>query len=305
MILPDVLRQVRRLEIRARHLVRDLFAGEYASAFKGRGVEFADVRPYQSGDDVRTIDWPVTARLGTTHVRRHVEERELTLLLVVDQSASERFGSRVRTKSELAAEVCALLAMAAVRHNDRVGAVLFTDRVERLVPPRTGKRHALRVLRELVTSEPRGTGTDLAGALEVVNRLLRRRAVVVVVSDFLAHGYERALAVTARRHDTIAVEVRDPRERDLPDVGLVALREAESGRWRHVDTGSPAVREALRRRAEARDAALARTLRQRGVELIRLETGRSHLAPLLAFFRSRARPGRRSATGRAGRAAGG
>ncbi len=298
MTLSDVARQVRRLEVRTRRLVNDLFAGEHASAFKGRGVEFADVREYQAGDDVRTIDWRVTARLGAAHVRRYVEERELTVVFVVDRSASARFGSRVRTKAELITEVCALLAMAALRNRDRVGVLFFTDRVERLVPPRGGRRHALRVLRELLAFEPTGAGTDLTAALGTVNRVLRRRAVVFVVSDFLASGYEGALAATARRHDTIALQVRDPRERELPDVGLLVLREAESGRWRHVDAGSPAVREALRRGAADFERALASTLRRRGVDLIRLETDRGYVAPLLAFFRARHR--RRAAGAAAG-----
>ncbi len=291
--LPEILRQVRLLEIRTRRLVTDVFAGEYSSVFKGRGVEFADVREYQPGDDVRTIDWNVTARMGSPYVKQFVEERELTVMFVVDQSASEVFGSRLRTKSDLAAEVCAALAMTAARNNDRVGTILFTDRVERFVPPKKGKKHALRVLRELLSFAPRGSETDLAAALEFASRILRRRAVVFVVSDFLAAGYERALKGLASRHDTVALRLLDPRERELPNVGLVALRDPESGDWRYVDTGSRFARERFRHRVEAWDAELQGALRRAGVDQIRLETGQDYVEPLLAFFRLRERLQRR------------
>jgi uncharacterized protein (DUF58 family) len=289
MNLTEVLAQVRQLELRSRRLVRDLLAGEYASVFKGRGVEFADVRPYQHGDDVRTIDWRVTARAGAAYVRRYVEERELTVLFVVDRSASDAFGSRRRTKADLATEVCAVLALTAARTNDRVGALLFTDRVEHFVPPSKGKRHALRVVRELVAFEPRGSGTDLVAALEFVNRVTRRRAVLFVFSDWLAAGYELVLEATARRHDTVAVQLADPRERQLPDVGLVTLADPETGRWRYVDTSDPRVRDRAREAARERDAALARSLRRHGADVVRLDTDRGYVAPLLAFFRARER----------------
>jgi uncharacterized protein (DUF58 family) len=288
-ILGDVLRQVRLLEIRSRRLVKDVLAGEYSSVFKGRGVEFADVREYQPGDDVRTIDWKVTARTGSAYVRRYVEERELTILFLIDHSASGIFGSRARTKAELATEVCAVLALTAARNNDRVGAVLFTDRVEQFVPPRKGRKHVLRVIRELLSFTPQGRGTDLTGALDFVNHVVRGRAVIFIVSDFLAAGYEPALTATARRHDTIAVRVYDPRERDLPAVGLIAVRDAENGGWFYVDSSSRVVRDHVRRQADEFDATLGHSLRRQGVDLIRLETGRSYVAPLLAFFHMRAR----------------
>jgi uncharacterized protein (DUF58 family) len=287
--LAEVLRRVRLLEIRSRRLVRDVFAGEYASVFKGRGVEFADVREYEPGDDVRTIDWNVTARMGSPFVKQYVEERELTVLLLVDRSASGEFGSRVRTKAELAVEVCAVLAMTAARSHDRLGAVLFTDRIERYVPPKKGTKHALRVIREILYHEPRGAGTDLAGALEFTQRVLRRRAVLFVVSDFLATGYEHVLKAAARRHDAIAVQIRDPREREMPDVGVVVMRDPETGaRWA-LDTADRLVREGFRRRMEAFDHTLQDVLRRRRVDLVRLETGSSWVEPLLAFFRMRER----------------
>jgi uncharacterized protein (DUF58 family) len=291
--LAEVLRQVRLLEIHTRRLVTDVFAGEYSSVFKGRGMEFADVREYQAGDDIRLIDWNVTARMGFPYVKQFVEERELTVMFLVDHSASELFGTRVRTKSELAAEVCAVLAMTAVKNHDRVGTVLFSDRVERYVPPKKGKTHVLRVIRELLSFEPRGTGTNLAAALEFTNRVLTRRAVVFLVSDFLATDYERVLKATARRHDTIALQLVDPRERELPNVGLVAVRDPESSRWRYLDTGSRRVRDAFQRRGQEFDATLTRALRRRGVDVVRLETGRPYVEPLLAFFQMRERLQRR------------
>lgn len=288
-----MLRQVRLLEIRSRHLVTEVLAGEYSSAFRGRGVEFADVREYAPGDDVRTIDWRVTARMDAAYVRRYVEERELTVVFVIDYSASEAFGSSVRTKSQLATEVCAVLAMTAVRNNDRVGAVLFTDRVEQFIPPKRGKRHALRMIRELLAFEPRGARTDLGAALDFANCVLRRRAVVFVVSDWMAADYQRALEDLARRHDAVALHLVDARERELPAVGLLTLRDPETGRSRIIDASDPVVGERLRRRAAAFDEALERSLRLQGVGLVRLRTDRSYVAPLLLYFQARERTGRR------------
>jgi len=285
----EVAREVRRLEITTRHLVRDIVAGEYSSAFRGRGVEFAEVREYQPGDDIRTIDWNVTARLGSAYVKRYLEERELTVLFVVDRSASGRFGSRVRTRSDLAGEVVTVLALAAARNNDRVGLLLATDRIERYTEPRKGRRHALRVVTELLGFEPAGAGTDLAAALESLEALMRRRAVIFVVSDFLCQGWEPALGRLARRHDVIAVQLTDARERALPDVGPVTLWDPEGGDWRLVDTGDAAVREGFRRRAAAFDEGLERSLIERGADLLRLDTARSYAEPLLAFFRRRER----------------
>ena len=289
MNLPDVLRQVRQLEIRSRRLVQDVLAGEYSSVFKGRGVEFADVRPYLPGDDVRTIDWRVTARAGTPYVRRYTEERELTVLFLIDHSASDAFGTRRRTKAELATEVSAVLALAAVRNNDRVGAILFSDGVERFVAPAKGKRHVLRVIREMVSFEPSGTGTDLAAAFDFAMRILKRRAVVFVFSDWMASDYDRALEMVARRHDTIGVHLVDERDVAMPDVGLVALRDPERDEWRWLDTGRGDVRAAFGRAAAARDAAVARRLRTAGADLIRLRTADGYVAPLLGFFRRRER----------------
>ncbi|HET9464888.1 MAG TPA: DUF58 domain-containing protein [Gemmatimonadales bacterium] len=285
----EAMHEVRRIEITTRHLVRDIVAGEYSSAFRGRGVEFAEVREYQPGDDVRTIDWNVTARLGSAYVKRYLEERELTVGFVVDFSASKRFGSRKRTKGDLATEVCAVLALAAARNNDRVGALFFSDRIEQMVPARKGRRHVLRIISELLSFEPAGSGTDLTAALTYLESVLRRRSVLFVVSDFMASGYQSALGRLARKHDVIAVQLIDPRERELPDAGLMTFRDPESGAWQYVDTGSSAVRSAFRRRMADFDLDLERSLRERGADLVRLHTDRAYAEPLLAFFRQRER----------------
>lgn len=285
----EVMHEVRRIEITTRHLVRDIVAGEYSSAFRGRGVEFAEVREYQPGDDVRTIDWNVTARLGSAYVKRYLEERELTVGFIVDFSASKRFGSRRRTKGDLATEVCAVLALAAAHNNDRVGTVFFTDRVERMIPARKGRRHVLRIISDLLSFIPAGSGTDLTAALTHVESVQRRRSVLFVVSDFMTFGYRSALGRLARKHDVIAVQLVDPRERELPDAGLMTLQEPEGGAWRYVDTGSESVRGAFRSRMAEFDLDLERDLRERGADLVRLQTDRSYAEPLLAFFRRRER----------------
>jgi uncharacterized protein (DUF58 family) len=289
-VTPDeVTREVRRIEITTRHLVRDIVAGEYSSAFRGRGVEFAEVREYQPGDDVRTIDWNVTARLGSAYVKRYLEERELTVVFLVDFSASGRFGSRVRTKGELGAEVAAVLALAAARNNDRVGAAFFTDRIEHHIAPAKGRRHVLRLISELLAFEPAGTGTDLGAALAELEPTLRRRAVLFILSDFMTAGYEPVLGRLARRHDVVALQLVDPRERALPAAGLVTLWDPESGAWRRIDTSDAAVRAWFARRSEEFDRGLERGLRERNADLLRLETGRSYAEPLLSFFRRRER----------------
>ncbi|HEU5171607.1 MAG TPA: DUF58 domain-containing protein [Gemmatimonadales bacterium] len=287
--------EVRRIEITTRHLVRDIVAGEYASAFRGRGVEFAEVREYQWGDDIRTIDWNVTARLGSAYVKRYLEERELTVMFAVDYSASGGFGSRTRAKADTGIEVAAVLALAAARSNDRVGALCFTDRAERYIAPRKGRRHVLRVVSELLGFEPAGRGTDLAASLGWLDTVLRRRSVLFVLSDFLADGWGAALDRLARRHDVVAVRLADPRERALPDAGLAALADPETGAWTWVDTSSPAVREHFARRAAAFEAELEREVLRRGADLLRLDTTEPYGEPLVAFFRRRER---RKETGR-------
>jgi uncharacterized protein (DUF58 family) len=284
------MREVERIEITTRHLVRDIVAGEYSSAFRGRGVEFAEVREYQPGDDVRSIDWNVTARLGTAYVKRYLEERELTVLFVVDVSASGRFGSRIRTKESLAIEVCAVLALAAARNNDRIGAVWVTDRVERFVPPRRGRRHVRRIINDLLTFEPAGARTDLGAALAFVEPILRRRSVIFLLSDFLTTGYESTFERLARRHDLIALQLYDPRERELPDLGLLSVQDPETGAWRWLDTSQRETRERFRTAAAEFDRSIAQVVRESRGDLIRLETSQPYAAPLIAFFRRREQP---------------
>ena len=289
MLSREQLRAVRKIQIRTSHLVSDLFAGQYQSVFKGRGMEFAEVRLYQPGDDVRTIDWNVTARSGTPHVKRFAEERELTVMLVVDASASTIFGSRRQTKQALSAELGALLAFSAITNNDKVGLVMFSDRIELALPPRKGNRHVLRVIREILSLKPAGRGTDIPAALEHLGLVTKRRCVVFLISDFLTPGWRRALRVAARRHDVVAVVLEDPREAELPAVGLVELEEAETGERYVVDTRDWRVRDAFARQASIARVERDRDLRATDVDAIVVGTDRPYTQALLRFFRMRER----------------
>jgi uncharacterized protein (DUF58 family) len=288
----DVLAQVKGIELRTRGLVTSLFAGEYRSVFRGQGMEFAEVRAYEPGDDFRAIDWNVSARLASPYVKTFTEERELTLMLVVDQSGSTRFGEPV-TKGALAIEIGAVLALAAAHHNDRVGALLFADDVERVIPPAKGRRHALRVIRDLVAFAPAGRHTNLGASLSYASRLLRHRAIVAVLSDFLADGWEKPLRRLAARHEVVAIVIEDPRELELPESGWVEMADAETGRRVLVDTGSRDVRDRLRMLAERRRTDRARLLRAAGVDQILLRTDASYALPLRQAFALRARRLRR------------
>jgi uncharacterized protein (DUF58 family) len=252
-------------------------------------MNFAEVRAYQYGDDIRSIDWNVTARTGTPFVKVFDEERELTLMLVVDVSASGEFGSRSRMKGEVAVEICAVLAFSAITNNDKVGLIIFSDRIEKFVPPRKGRRHVLRVLRELLYFRPEGRGTDIAGALEYLARVVRRRAVVFVVSDFFDTGYQKALAVAGRRHDTIVIRMGDPRERELPAVGYIELEDAETGELLTVNLSDPAFREAFDRDVTETRTALERAFRTIGIDVIEISTDRPYADRLMRFFRQRAK----------------
>jgi uncharacterized protein (DUF58 family) len=288
----DVLEQVKGIELRTRGLVTSLFAGEYRSVFRGQGMEFAEVRAYEPGDDFRAIDWNVSARLASPYVKTFTEERELTLMLVVDQSGSTRFGEPV-SKGALAIEVGAVLALAAAHHNDRVGALLFADEVERVIPPAMGRRHALRVIRDLVAFAPAGRRTNLGASLSYASRLLRHRAIVAVLSDFLAEGWEKPLRRLAARHEVVAIVIEDPRELELPESGWIEMADAETGRRVLVDTGSREVRERVRALAERRRAERARLLGAAGVDQILLRTDASYALPLRHAFALRARRLRR------------
>ena len=287
-IPPELLRTIRRIEIRCRRLVNSLFLGEYHAVFRGRGMEFSEVREYQLGDDVRTIDWNVTARMGAPYVKKFVEERELTVMLVVDVSGSAAFGSGGQSKREVAAEVGALLAPAAVRSNDRVGLLAFTDRVERYVPPRKGTRHVLRVIRELLYLQPAGRRTCIGAAVDFLEGVLHRRSVIFLLSDFQDRGYDAPLRVLARRHDVTAIVVHDAREFALPPVGLVEVEDAETGERRLIDTTHPRVRALYAARAAAQQEERRRLLAAMSIDQVELSTGASYVEPLVAYFRRRA-----------------
>ena len=289
MIPREVLRKVRRLEISTRGLVNDIFSGEYHSVFKGRGMNFAEVREYQYGDDIRSIDWNVTARVGSPFVKVFEEERELTVMLVVDVSASGDFGTAERMKGDIAVEICALLAFSAIKNNDKVGLIIFSDRIEKFVPPRKGRGHVLRVLRELLYHKPQGRGTDLGQALEYMTRVVSRRAVVFVVSDFLSEGYRRPLAVAGRRHDVIAIHMSDLRESEMPPVGYLELEDAETGDHLVVNTSDPAFRALLEAEASQSRHDRERLFRQTKVDLIDVRTDHDYVDPLQRFFRLRAK----------------
>ncbi|HOF40630.1 MAG TPA: DUF58 domain-containing protein [Candidatus Hydrogenedentes bacterium] len=289
MIPQEVMQQIRRIQIRTSHMVNDILAGQYESVFKGQGMEFREVREYVPGDDIRMIDWNVTARTGVPHVKLLAEERELTVMLMVDASGSERFGGVGRLKIELAAELCAVLAFSAIQNNDKVGLIVFTNDVELYVPPSKGRRHVLRVIREVLHFQPRGRRTNIPGALHFLNGVTRRRAVTFLVSDFMAEGYEVPLRVANRRHDVIAVHVSDPREEVLPDVGLVAVKDAETGQESLVDTSVRSVREGYARAARERTKTRDDIFRRTGVDVINVRTDQSYVNELYRFFRMRER----------------
>ncbi len=289
MLTREVLRQIRRLHFKARRAVEGVLGGEYRSVFKGSGLVFEEVREYEPGDDVRSIDWNVTARMGHPFVKRYVEERELNVLLLVDWSGSQRFGTRLRQKREVAAELAAVLAFSAVSNSDRVGLIGFTDRVERFVPPGRGPRHALRLIRDVLFFQPAGRRTSIRAALEFLGRIQHRRAVVFILSDFMDAGFEGALNRAGRFHDVIAVRITDPAEESLPTRGLVRLRDAETGRRITVDAGSRIVRDALRARADARTESLRRLTRSARTDLVEVSTAGDHLDALVRFFRLRER----------------
>ena len=297
MIDKELLRQIRRIEIRTSHRVDEVFSGRYASAFRGRGMEFEEVRPYQVGDDVRSIDWNVSARTGAPHIKIFREERELSDMLAADLSGSLSFGTHARMKRELIAELGAVMAFSALRNGDRIGLLLFTDRVELFLPPRKGRAHVMRVIRDLLARPVEGRGTDLAGALDHLNRVVRRRSVLLLMSDFLpgaADGdrsrgaaWERALRIARRRHDAICVRVTDPAESQLPAAGIVLMHDPETGRRVLVDTSSRRVRDAFSQRALAREAELASTFARMGADAITVRTDESPARALERFFRAR------------------
>lgn len=287
MLAKELLKKIRRLHIHTSHMADDVFAGHYHSTFKGQGMEFEEVREYLPGDDVRTIDWNVTARQGRAFVKRFREEREMTVILLVDVSGSHGFGTAGQLKRELAAEVGATLAFSAIKNSDKVGLIGFSDRIEKYVKPDKGTRHVLRVIRELLTMRAEGRGTDVAAALDYLNRVVTRRAVVFVISDFLARNYEPQLRIARRRHDLIPVVIADPRERELPNVGLVQFVDDETGHIILADTSSREFRESYRESEAAAVERRERLFKRAKMDSIELTTGASFVEPLRRFFRMR------------------
>ena len=288
-VMREILRRVRQIEIRSRRAVLDVLGGEYHSVFRGRGMEFDEVREYSPGDEIRDIDWNVTARTGKPFIKRFVEEREQTVFFLTDVSASGVFGTHERMKGEIAAEICAVLAFSAVQNNDRVGLLTFTDRIEELIPPKKGRKHVLRVVRELLFARPQGRGTDIALAVDTLNKVLKRRAIVFLVSDFLDQGLRRPLMLANRRHDVIAIRLVDAREEVLPPAGILELQDAETGESFLIDASNRRVRERFAEANRRRLEELQALFRSLGVDNISIRTDESYLDPIVRFFRMRAK----------------
>ena len=289
MLPKEIVQKIRRIQITTNRLVNESLAGEYHSVFKGRGMEFDEVREYQHGDDARTIDWNVTSRAGHPFVKRYVEERELTVMLLVDASASGAFGSATKTKSEIAAEISALLAFSAIKNNDRVGAILFTDRVEKFIPPRRGSTHVLRVIREVLFYKPERRETSIQKAFEHLNLVMHKRSVVFLISDLLDQGFEQSLKVANRKHDIVIIQIIDSREKQLPKVGILEIRDAETEELVLVDTSLPWVRNTYRENWNRNQARLSKLFESHRMDHITIESDKPYEVPLVRFFKERAK----------------
>jgi uncharacterized protein (DUF58 family) len=283
----DLLKKVRQIEIKTRGIVNQVFSGEYHSVFKGRGMEFSEVREYQFGDDIRSIDWNVSARFNHPFVKVFEEERELTVMLVVDFSRSGQFGTVQAMKNDIAAEICAVLAFSAIKNNDKVGLILFTDSIEKFVPPKKGRAHILRIIRELISFEPKGSGTNIRQTLEYLNHVTKKRSIAFIISDFIDDGYDRILKIVSRKHDVIAVELSDPREEQLPDVGMIKLRDAETGERRWIDSGDRRVREEFQRYWTRRRQERRQLFVRSKVDAIAVRIDRPYIKPIVDFFKLR------------------
>ncbi len=288
MIPKEIIRKIRLLDIRTKRLVNDIFSGEYHSVFKGRGMEFSEVREYTVGDDIRNIDWNVTARTGIPHVKVFEEERELTVMLMVDVSSSGEFGTATQMKRDIALEICALLAFSAIENNDLVGLIMFTDKIEKVVMPKKGRMHVLRLLRELLYFEPEDTQTDLALPLDYLNRITKRKAIVFMVSDFMGAGYEKPMTVSARKHDLVPIVITDPREEDMPNIGLVEFEDAETGQTIMVDTADNSLREAFGINVSKAQLQREKVFKRIGLDHIDIRLDKPYIDELTAFFRKRA-----------------
>lgn len=287
MLTKELLKQVRQIEIRTRGVVNELFSGEYHSVFKGRGMEFAEVREYQIGDDIRSIDWNVTARFGHPYVKIFEEERELTVMLLVDLSGSLVFGSVEKTKQRIAAELSAILAFSAMKNNDKVGLILFTDQIEKFVPPRKGQSHVLRIIREVLSFEPRGNKTDLRSALEYFHHTIKKKSIAFLISDFMDNGYDKILNIVGRKHDLIGVVLQDPRERILPKSGIIKLRDAETGDIRYIDTSSKNIQSGFYENMRKTEGRRKDLFTKSGLDTIEIDISKSYVKPLVNFFKVR------------------
>jgi len=289
MIPKEILKKVRQIEIRTGRLVNDVFAGKYESVFKGRGMEFHEVREYVPGDDIRSIDWNVTARTGSPYVKKFVEERELTVLLMADLSSSGDFGTKNKMKKEIMAEIGAVLAFSAIKNNDKVGLLLFTDHVEKFIAPKKGKAHVLRVIRELLYYKPKGKKTSINTAIEYLGKVLKKKAVIFLISDFMDSDYEKRLRILNKRHDIIAIPISDPRETSFPDVGLIEFEDAETGEVVYLDTADNLLKKEFKKRKYSFIEERNRIFRSVGVDSVEISTVKSYIKPLMLFFRKRAK----------------
>ena len=283
----ELLKKVRKIEIKTKGLSKHIFSGEYHSAFKGRGMSFSEVRAYQYGDDVRNIDWNVTARTGEPHVKVFEEERELTVMLLIDVSMSSYFGTVSQFKSEMITEICALLAFSAIQNNDKVGVIFFSNEIEQFIPPKKGRQHILRIIRELIDIEPKHQGTNLSKALEYFTNVIKKRSICFVLSDFMTHSYERPLRIAARKHDVVGIHVVDPAEEELPNLGLIRVLEAETGELRWLDTSSPAVRKLYQSKFEDNRDYFQSIFTKSGADRLSIRTNESYTQALLQFFKKR------------------
>ena len=285
----ELIKKVRKIEIKTKGLSKHIFSGEYHSAFKGRGMSFSEVRDYQYGDDVRNIDWNVTARTGDPHIKIFEEERELTVMLLIDMSQSSYFGTSNQMKNEIITEICAVLAFSAINNNDKVGVVLFTDQIEKYIPPKKGRQHTLRIIRELLNFEPQGTGTDIGIALEYFNNIIKKRSITFLLSDFMATGYENALRIAGRKHDIVGIHLYDPREKELPDVGLVHALDAETGKMHWIDTSVSSVRKKYAGWFEENMNYFKNVFVKSGTDVVSIQTTESYVNALLKFFKKRSK----------------
>ena len=289
MIPKEIFNHIRRIEIKTGKLVNDIFAGQYSSVFKGRGMEFSEVREYQPGDDIRDIDWNVTARMGHPYIKRFTEERELTVMLLVDMSASLMFGTQHKFKETIVAELASILAFSAIKNNDKVGMIIFTNEVEKYILPKKGKQHILRLIREILYFKPKNKTTNMRTALEYLNEVVKRKAVIFLISDFECGGYERMLRITGKRHDLISIVLRDIREDMLPDIGIIQLRDNETGELVNVNTSSSDFKQFWKERIEARKQERELMFRKSGMDYINVYTDKSYVEPLIKFFKYRER----------------